>query len=206
MASNTHKDHGFMVWFTGVPASGKSTIAKAVEAELVKRGLRLHNFDGDEWREIVSPDLGYDKDARDRNLHRIAYVGSILTRNGVNAIVATVSPDRAFRDRARKMNPRFAEVWVKADLDTVKDRDPKGLYERGERGEIDDIPGWHVPFEEPEDPELVLDTVELEVDACVQAVLGMLEEMKWVPPATDVSYSPEEEEAIRERLERLGYL
>ena len=201
-----NNERGFMLWLTGVPASGKSTIAKALEGELRARGVRLHNFDGDEWRAIMTPDLGYDKKARDQNLHRIAYVGSLLTRNGVHAIVAAVSPDREFRDRARAMNPEFLEVWVKATFETVKTRDPKGLYKKGAEGKVNDIPGWHVPFEEPQRPELVLDTDSLSVGECVAALLAVLEKRRWIPPAFDVSYSPEEEAQIKARLERLGYL
>jgi len=137
-------DKGTFLWFTGVPASGKSTIGRGVEKALKERGIRVENLDADEIRANLSPDLGYTAKDRDLNTKRLAFMGKILTRNGVCSIVAAVSPLREHRDRARKLVDNFLEVHVMATLDTCKHRDPKGLYKRAERGEIADIAGWHM--------------------------------------------------------------
>jgi adenylylsulfate kinase len=204
-------EKGFVVWFTGVAAAGKSTICAEVIRRLRERGVKIENFDADEVRANISPNLGFTLEARDENTKRLAFFGSILARNGVAASVAAVSSLRRFRDRARSMIERFVEVYVKCPLEECKRRDPKGLYKKGEEGKINDIAGWHQPYEEPLNAELVLDTTKLSADECAAAVIAKLEELGYVPQsgaadATDTGYSPEEEAKIKKRLADLGYL
>jgi adenylylsulfate kinase len=202
-------EKGTFLWFTGVPASGKSTIGKGVEKALKERGVKIENLDADEIRANLSPDLGYTAKDRDTNTKRLAFMGKMLTRNGVCAIVAAVSPLRQHRDRARQMVDQFMEIHVKASLDTCKQRDPKGLYKRAERGEIADIAGWHMPFEEPEKPEVVCETDTEDIDTCINKVLATMEALDYIPKGegdakTDIS--TDDEEKIKERLRGLGYI
>ncbi len=205
-------EHGFVIWHTGVAASGKSTIGKEVVRRLRERGIKIEDFDADEVRANISPNLGFTPEARDENTKRLAFFGSILARNGVAASIAAVSNLRRFRDRARSMIDNFVEVYVKCTLEECKRRDPKGLYKKGEEGKINDIAGWHQPYEEPLNPELVLDTTTMSVEECVEAELAKLEELGYIPKSgeatepTDTGYSPEEEEKIKKRLADLGYL
>lgn len=202
-------EKGTFLWFTGVPASGKSTIGKGVEKALRERGVRIENLDADEIRSNLSPDLGYTAKDRDLNTKRLAFMGKILTRNGVCAIVAAVSPLKEHRDRARKMVDQFMEIHVKASLDTCKQRDPKGLYKRAERGEIADIAGWHMPYEAPEKPEVVCETDTEDIDTCISKVLATMETLNYIPKgegASETKISADDEEKIKERLRGLGYI
>ncbi|HEC82951.1 MAG TPA: adenylyl-sulfate kinase [Firmicutes bacterium] len=201
-------EKGTLIWFTGVPASGKSTIGRGVEKALKERGIKVENLDADEIRANLSPDLGYTPEARDLNTKRLAFMGKILTRNGVCAIVAAVSPLRKHRDRARAMVDQFLEVYVKASLETCKQRDPKGLYKRAERGEVNDIAGWHMPFEEPEKPEVICETEKEDVDTCVRKVIATMEALGFIGKSQqgEQTVAPDEEEKIKERLRGLGYI
>lgn len=174
---------GFTIWFTGVPAAGKSTIGHAVEQRLRELGLLVENLDSDEVRAIISPKLGWSLEARDENTKRLAYMGHILSRNRIAVIIAAVASLRRFRDRAREMIPNFVEVYVKCPLEVCMARDPKGLYARAARGEINDVAGLHQPYEEPLAPELILETNRHTVDECVEQVLATLAELEYVPAA-----------------------
>ncbi len=208
-------DKGCVIWFTGVAASGKSTVAALVERELRQRGIPVENLDADEVRANLSPDLKWSLQDRDLNTKRLAFLASMLARHGVVGIVAAVSSLRRYRDRARSMTDHFVEVWTTCKLETCKQRDPKGLYARGERGEVSDIAGWHQPFEAPLQAELVLDTDALSPEECAREVLGVLEKLGYVPSpeevpvggeAAETVYSEADEEKIKERLRNLGYL
>jgi adenylylsulfate kinase len=198
---------GAVIWFTGVPAAGKSTQAVAVQERLRNRGLAVVELDADEIRQNLWPDLGWTPEGRDTNTRRLAWIASLLARNGVYVLIAATAPLRQYRDRAREMNPRFVEVWVKASLETVKQRDPKGLYARGERGEVSNIAGWHMPYEEPLKPEVVIETEQVSVDEGADQVIATLERLGYLPGSGGSSpYTAEEEEKIAERLAGLGYL
>jgi adenylylsulfate kinase len=202
-------EKGTFLWFTGVPASGKSTIGKGVEKALRERGVKIENLDADEIRSNLSPDLGYTAKDRDLNTKRLAFMGKILTRNGVCAIVAAVSPLKEHRDRARKMVDQFMEIYVKASLDVCKQRDPKGLYKRADRGEIADIAGWHMPYEAPEKPEVICDTDTEDLATCINKVLATMETLDYIPRGegdTKTDISADDEEKIKERLRGLGYI
>lgn len=192
-----------VLWFTGTAASGKSTIASEVEKRLRERGIPVENLDADEIRKNLSPDLGYTEKDRDMNTKRLAFLAALLERHEVTALVAAVSSLQRFRDRARAMSRNFLEIYVKCPLEVCMERDPKGLYAKAERGEVNDIAGLHQPYEEPVRPELVLETDKYSVEECADMVILKLEEMGLLPPET---YTFEDEEKIKQRLQSLGYL
>ncbi len=173
-------EQGFVIWFTGLAASGKSTIASMVEERLRGMDKLVENLDADEVRQNLSPNLGFSEEARDENTKRLAWMGKLLGRNGVNALIAAVAPMQAYRDRARDWCPKFVEVYVSCPLEVCKERDPKGLYARAERGEINDIAGWHQPYEAPASPELVVETDKVDIDTAVDMVFAKLEELRYL--------------------------
>ena len=146
------------------------------------KGISVEILDGEDVRRMMSPDLGFTHQDRDINTKRLAYIAQLLANHGVVAIVAAVSSKRAFRDRARNMAPggRFVEVFVQCSLAECKRRDPKGLYKRGEAGEVNDIAGWHQPFEEPLSPEVTLSSESQNPAEEAQAVLDYMVEKKFI--------------------------
>ncbi|MHA1363386.1 MAG: adenylyl-sulfate kinase [Candidatus Freyarchaeota archaeon] len=172
---------GFGVWLTGLPASGKTTIARALEKALRRRGLRVEVLDGDEVRRNLSPDLGFTRKDRETHARRVAYVAKLLVRNGVAVIVGLISPYRNFREHARKQIGNFVEVWVRCPLEECMRRDPKGLYERALRGEISDLTGIQDPYEEPLNPEVTVDTSKESVEESVNKIIKKLENLGYLP-------------------------
>jgi adenylyl-sulfate kinase len=193
----------FVLWFTGVPASGKSTIAQEVETILQERGIPVENLDADEVRANLSPDLGYTPEDRDMNTKRLAFLASMLEKHGVSAIVAAVSSLRKFRERARGMSRNFLEVYVKCPTEVCMERDPKGLYARAEKGEVNDIAGLHQPYEETENPEVLCCSDKESAEEGALKVILKLEELGLLAPE---NYTFEDEEKIKKRLKNLGYL
>jgi adenylylsulfate kinase len=201
-------DKGTCFWFTGFAASGKSTVAREVEKILRGRGIRVENLDADEIRANISPDLKYTAADRDLNTKRLAWISALLCRNGVCSIVAAVSPLRSHRDRARGWIDHFTEVWVSTPIEECQKRDPKGLFAKAARGEVNDIAGLHQPYEEPEDPEVVVETMKLAPEEAAFYIIRRAEELGFLPAVgddTDV-YSAEEKAKLEKRLEDLGYM
>ena len=164
---------GMTLWFTGLSGAGKSTVAQLVEEELRGRGNLVEVLDGDVVRQNLSKGLGFSKEDRDTNIRRIAFVADLLSRNGVIAITAAISPYREIRDEARElMGDRFVEIHVKASVTECARRDVKGLYEKAFAGEIKEFTGVSDPYEEPLDPDLVLDT---EAETPVESAARVLE-------------------------------
>ena len=147
------------VWLTGLSGAGKSTIARAVAAELVRGGTAAHVLDGDELRAGLSADLGYGLEDRAEQVRRAGHVARILGDAGVVVLAALISPTRAEREAVRAMHPEglFIEVHVATALEVCEDRDVKGLYAKARAGEIPEFTGIDSPYEAPESPELVLD-------------------------------------------------
>ena len=177
-------DHreGFTLWFTGLPASGKTTLSIAVEKELRKRGLRfVQRLDGDVVRRDLTRDLGFSKEDRDENIRRVSFVAELLSKNGVATLCAFVSPYREARRKARERCHNFIEVYLKCPLEVLIQRDPKGLYRKALAGEIRNFTGVDDPYEEPENPEIVLETDKLSVEECLERIMGYLEERGLVP-------------------------
>jgi adenylylsulfate kinase len=162
-----------VLWFTGLSGSGKSTIAVRVHEALVGRGTDVEYIDGDALREVF-PNTGFTRDEREEHLRRTGYMASRLAAHGVTVVASFVSPYRASRDFIRRLCPRFVEIYVATPLEECERRDVKGLYARARRGEIRHFTGIDDPYESPEHPELTLDTRELSVDQCVDAVLARL--------------------------------
>ncbi len=182
---------GFTIWLTGLSGAGKSTIARALEGALRGRGRRVEVLDGDVVREHLSQGLGFSKVDRDTNIRRIAFVADLLTRNGTVAIVAAISPYRAARDAARAQIGAFIEVHVSCALDTLVERDVKGLYARALRGEIPEFTGVSDPYEEPLQPEVVVRTDQETLDESVANILAVLEQRGYLTPARPAPRAPE---------------
>ena len=167
---------GLTLWFTGLSGAGKSTLAELVEQELRRRGRCVEVLDGDVVRQNLSKELGFSKEDRDTNIRRIAFVADLLSRNGVIAITAAISPYRELRDEARAlMDGRFIEIHVKASVEECSRRDVKGLYEKAFAGEIPEFTGVSDPYEEPLSPELVLDTERESPEESARAVIELVE-------------------------------
>ena len=149
---------GFTVWLTGLPSSGKSTIANLLAAEIQGHGLPVVNLDGDEVRLRLSKGLGFSKEDRDENIRRISYVARVASDMGGVAITSAISPYRAIRDEARAEIAQFVEVFVSCPVEVCIERDVKGLYKKALAGEIKGFTGIDDPYEEPLQPELVVHT------------------------------------------------
>ena len=198
---------GFTLWFTGLSGSGKTTLADKCQEILLERGMNVEVLDGDVIRTNLSKGLGFSKEDRDINIRRVGFVCNLLTRNGVAAIAACISPYKAIRDENRAMIGRFVEVYCEAPIEALADRDPKGLYRKAMAGEIKGFTGVDDPYEAPEKPEVVVHTAAESVDESVNKIIRTLELMGYIPAAdSQQEYSEEEEAEIRKRLSDLGYI
>ncbi len=173
-------EKGFILWFTGLSGSGKTTISKALEPELKARGCKVEILDGDVVRTNLSKGLGFSKADRDINILRIGFVANLLSRNGVVAITAAISPYQAIRDEVRAQSPNFVEVYVKAPLEVCEGRDVKGMYAKARKGEIKGFTGIDDPYEEPLNPEIICYTEQESVQESVTKILGKLEELGYI--------------------------
>ena len=172
-------ERGFTIWFTGLSCSGKSTLSKKVEVELRRRGLnKIEVLDGDVVRMNLSKGLGFSKEDRDTNIKRIGFVCKLLTRNGVIAIAAAISPYRDIRDFNRKEIGDFVEVYCKCPLKVCIERDVKGLYKKALAGEIKDYTGVDDPYEEPLNPEVILETDRESHEESVAKIIRALDILK----------------------------
>lgn len=169
------KQRGVTVWFTGLPAAGKTTISQGVERELRARGYSVELLDGDIIRQHLTKGLGYSKEDRDENIRRIGFVAQLLTRNGVIVLVAVISPYREIREEVKKRIRDFIEVYVNAPLEVCEQRDPKGLYKKARAGEIRNFTGIDDPYEPPLHPDVECRTAEETVEDCIQKVLQYME-------------------------------
>ncbi|CAM3125503.1 adenylyl-sulfate kinase [Mycobacterium intermedium] len=171
---------GATIWFTGLPASGKSTIAVAVERALVESGRIAYLLDGDNLRHGLSDDLGFSPGDRTENIRRVGHLTRLLADAGVVALASLVSPLKSDRETARALNDAaklpFIEVHVSTSLEECEKRDPKGLYARARKGELKGLTGVDAPYEPPEDPDLVLDTTGADIDELVAQVIALLNE------------------------------
>ncbi len=173
---NRHR--GGVLWFTGLSGAGKSTIAQAVDKALFARGYQVYVLDGDNVRGGLNANLGFSPEDRAENIRRVGEAAALFADAGMLVVTAFISPYRADRDRARAAAERltgahsFVEVFIDADLATCESRDPKGLYRRARAGEISDFTGISAPYEPPDAPDLVVDTADQSIDACVETIVG----------------------------------
>ncbi len=171
----SHAD-GFTLWFTGLSGAGKSTLAVAVARELEAQGRRVEILDGDEVRTHLSKGLGFSREDRDTNVRRIGYVARLLSRNGVIAITAAISPYREIRDEIRRAHEAaFVEVFVECPLDALVARDVKGLYAKALRNEIPHFTGVSDPYEPPLAPEVVVRSDREQVEESRSKILEWLQ-------------------------------
>ena len=172
---------GFTLWFTGLSGAGKSTLSNLIAEELRRRGMRVEILDGDEVRTNLSKGLGFSKEDRDTNIKRIGYVCKLLTRNGVVAISAAISPYREVRDHNRREIDHFIEVYVRCSIEELTRRDVKGLYKKALAGELPNFTGVSDPYEPPLNPELTVDSERQTVQESLRTILDYLEQHDWVP-------------------------
>jgi adenylylsulfate kinase len=176
--------NGFTVWLTGLSAAGKSTIGRLVADELDRRGALVEVLDGDIVRTHLSKGLGFSKEDRDRNILRIGWVASRLTRAGAAVVVSAISPYRDTRRQARAFieeHGTFVEVYVATSIEECERRDPKGLYKKARTGEIAEFTGVSDPYESPEHAELEIHTEGRSPEESAQLLLAKLEELGLIP-------------------------
>jgi len=181
---NGHR--GAILWFTGLSGSGKSTVANAVDHRLHEVGVASYVLDGDNIRHGLHGDLGFSPEDRTENIRRIGEVAKLFADAGTMALTAFISPYRQDRDRIRDTVQRpgdFVEVFVECPLDVCEERDPKGLYRKARAGEIPEFTGISAPYEEPLDPDLVVNTAESSLEECVDLVLRHLAERGYMDGA-----------------------
>ncbi|WP_336329180.1 adenylyl-sulfate kinase [Haloarcula sp. CGMCC 1.2071] len=203
----------FTLWFMGRPASGKSTLASAVEDRLRERGLPMENLDGDDLRKNLHPDLGFSREDRRLNNKRTAYICKLLNRSGIPVIVGMITPFRESQQQAREIiEPEgdFVLVHTKCSLEECERRDPKNLYQRARKGKIEKFTGVNHPFQEPHDPDIVVNTEDRSLTECVEHVLSRLDELAVVDEQLSDQYnfhiSKSEEKTIKDKLSKKGFL
>ena len=203
----------FTLWFMGRPSAGKSTLASRVEDRLVEMGYPIENLDGDEIRKHLHPDLGFSREDRRTNNRRTAYIAKLLNRNDIPVIVGMITPFRDSQEQARDIiedEGDFVLIHVKCSVDTAEERDPKGLYAKAREGNIEKFTGINHPFQEPLNPQIVVDTEDQSIEAGVDHVLSQLEAKGLLEEQLDDDYSfsitRAEEQELTDRLKDLGYL
>ena len=174
---------GCTLWFTGLSGSGKSTLSQLVAARLRGLGAKVEVLDGDITRTLLCQGLGFSREDREENIRRIGFVCELLSRNGVIAIAAAISPYRASRDELRKRIPNFIEIHMSCPVEVLIQRDVKGLYKKALAGEIKQFTGISDPYESPIAPELTIDSSSESIESAVARILRHLEELEIVPPA-----------------------
>ena len=177
------KNHrGFTIWFTGLSASGKSTLAVATEEALHQRGCHTYILDGDNIRHGLNKNLGFSPEDRTENIRRIAEVANLFCDAGIINLTAFISPYREDRQAARECGKDniFIEVFVDCPVEVCEQRDPKGAYKKAREGIIKEFTGISAPYEPPENPEIHLRTESMSVDECVGAILNYLEEHNYI--------------------------
>jgi len=175
------------IWFTGLPSSGKSTLAVLLEKEIVRRGRNVEVLDGDVVRTNLSKGLGFSREDRNTNIRRIGFVCHLLSRNETFAISAAISPYEDVREDVREMIGDFVEIFVDCPLEECIKRDVKGLYKKALAGEIKEFTGISDPYEEPKNAELVVKTSEEEPQESVKKIVARLEEMGYLSKGNNIS-------------------
>jgi adenylyl-sulfate kinase len=165
---------GWVIWLTGPPCAGKTTLGRLLADDIRRAGARAELLDGDEIRASISPDLGFSEADRNTNVYRIGYIARLLQRNGVMTIVAAVSPYRRVRDELRQSIPNFVEVFVDCSRDERVRRDTKGMYRQALAGDLQNFTGVSAPYEPPTHPDVVVHTDRMSKEECLSVVLDAL--------------------------------
>lgn len=170
-----HSEVGFAIWLTGIPSSGKSTIAQALGKRLKDRGIKVEVLESDRVRKFI-PQSSYTEEGRDAFYRALIHIGKLLVKNGINVVFDATANKRIYRDEARSSIPKFVEVYVKCPLEVAMKRDPKELYKKALSGEIKELPGLQARYEEPLSPEVVINSVkESPEDAAIKIELKLKE-------------------------------
>lgn len=172
---------GCTLWFTGLSGSGKSTLSQLVASCLRNRGAKVEVLDGDIVRTLLCQGLGFSREDREENIRRIGFVCELLSRNGVIAIAAAISPYRASRDELRKRISNFIEIHMNCPVEVLIQRDVKGLYKKALSGEIKQFTGISDPYEEPIEPEVTIDSSSDSLESSVAKILRCLEDLNIIP-------------------------
>ncbi len=174
---------GAVIWLTGLPSAGKSTIAVELELQLFGKGIHVFVLDGDNIRHGLNKNLGFSPEDRFENIRRIGEVAKLFAEAGFLVITAFISPYRKDRDNVRAMLPKgdFIEIFVKTSLEECERRDPKGNYQKARKGEIKEFTGISAPYEEPTSPEIVIETEKKSGSACVQQIIDYLQKHGYLP-------------------------
>lgn len=202
----------FTLWFMGRPASGKSTLASRVEDELFELGLPMENLDGDDLRQNLHPDLGFSREDRRLNNKRTAYICKLLNRNDIPVIVGMITPFRESQRQAREIiesEGDFILIYTKCSVEECERRDPKDLYQQAREGKIEKFTGVNHPFQEPHDPDLIVDTEHDSLEDCVGQVMRYLEDQHIIDQPLEgynFSISKNEESTVKEALRSKGKL
>lgn len=164
---------GFVLWLTGLSGSGKTTLADQIAQILTSQGRKVERLDGDTLRNLF-PHTGFDRKSRDEHIRRVGFLASRLEHHGIIVIASFISPYRDSRDFVRSLCKNFIEVYVKASLDECKRRDVKGLYQKAQAGQIQQFTGLDDPYEEPEHPELIVDTEHKPINVCIDKIMAYI--------------------------------
>ena len=187
---NLLNQHGSTIWLTGLPSSGKSTTAFALEYELIKRGVLAYVLDGDNVRHGLNKDLGFSADEREENIRRVAEVAKLFADAGLIVITSFISPYRRERDFARRIHKdaglHFTEIYIDTPIDICEARDPKCLYAKARRGELRGVTGIDDPYEPPLHPECIVKTVESSPDDIARHMIAFLEKTKCIPAPDEI--------------------
>ncbi|HEY6407418.1 MAG TPA: adenylyl-sulfate kinase [Ktedonobacteraceae bacterium] len=194
---------GFTIWFTGLSGAGKSTLSEIIEKRLNERGRNVEVLDGDVVRTHLSKGLGFSREDRDTNIKRIGFVCGLLSRNNVICISAAIAPYAEAREWARNEIGSFVEVYIKCPIEVCRERDVKGLYKLVDEGKIKNFTGVDDPYEEPEHPELVIETDRETIEESVSRIFAKLVELGYLE---DEGNTEDEAKVVTERLAALGYL
>ena len=172
---------GFTLWFTGLPCSGKTVLADVVADELKKKGMKVERLDGDIVRKSLTRDLGFTEEDRNMNIERVTFVAKLLSRNGVAVLASFVSPYNKIRAYSRKEIEDYILVYIKCSLEECEKRDVKGMYAKARAGEIKDFTGIGHPFEDPDNPDIIVETDKQSVEESKELILKALNDFGLLP-------------------------
>ena len=171
---------GFTLWFTGLPCSGKTAIADALAEDLRKKDIKLERLDGDIVRKSLTKDLGFTEEDRKQNIERVTFVAKLLTRNGVVVLASFISPYNKIREYSKKEIGNYILVYVKCSLEKCEERDVKGMYTKARAGEIKNFTGINHPFEEPDNPDIIVETDKHTIEESKNIILDALNKMGYI--------------------------